>query len=396
VGLDRLAPNGGSSATGDPTLDIDPSRDGIEPDVAFTGANDTVAWVVWYEVGSSHLGLRDNDQVFAAKIVADPKADGGFHWRAVGNGTAGQVNTLDTTGANGFGNCSASTSAEDACSLNKLAGNDAEDPRVAAGSLTPGGTTVPWVTWSEDVGGHHAIFVSRLVGGDHFELFNNGNPVSTPGIDSATPDITFFGNTPYVSWTETRGDERRGFVGHFDATGAFVADTPGGIRLNPFRGGPAPLIDARVPLSSSCTADPFSADGTACTPGDVNAPFYTFTTAGSPQRLFAQSAIGGPNCVIFAACRVQVPIHHHIAHIVARLRLRSTVGILVERVHGHRVTRVGRVPLGTHHKGAIRLRWDLRVNGRRLGHGRYRITLRALDSHRNVLGVTKPVTIRVR
>ena len=74
VGVDRLDPNGGSSSTGDPTLNVDPSRDGIEPDIAFTGANDTVAWVVWYEVGSSHLGLRGNDQVFAARIVADPKA----------------------------------------------------------------------------------------------------------------------------------------------------------------------------------------------------------------------------------------------------------------------------------------------------------------------------------
>ena len=49
VGLDRLDPNGGSSATGDPTLNVDPSRNGIEPDIAFTGANDKVAWVVWYE-----------------------------------------------------------------------------------------------------------------------------------------------------------------------------------------------------------------------------------------------------------------------------------------------------------------------------------------------------------
>jgi hypothetical protein len=151
-----------------------------------------------------------------------------------------------------------------------------------------------------------------------------------------------------------------------------------------------------VPLSSSCTADPFSKDGSACTPGDVNAPFFTFTTAGSPQRLFAQSAIGGPNCVIFYACRIQIEIRHRIADIIARLRKRSTVGILVERIHGHKLTRVGRVPLGNHAKGEVHLRWDLRVGGKPLVRGRYRVTLRALDAHRNVLGLTTPVTIRVR
>ena len=46
-----------SSATGDPSLNVDPTRDGIEPDFAFTGKNattgqlDTVPWVVWYETG---------------------------------------------------------------------------------------------------------------------------------------------------------------------------------------------------------------------------------------------------------------------------------------------------------------------------------------------------------
>ena len=30
-------------------MNVDPTRDGIEPDMAFTGANDTVPWVVWYE-----------------------------------------------------------------------------------------------------------------------------------------------------------------------------------------------------------------------------------------------------------------------------------------------------------------------------------------------------------
>lgn len=72
VGLDRLASNGGSSSTGDPTLNVDPSRDGIEPDIVFTGPNDTVAWVVWYEKDASHLGLRNNEQVLTppAKTVS--------------------------------------------------------------------------------------------------------------------------------------------------------------------------------------------------------------------------------------------------------------------------------------------------------------------------------------
>jgi hypothetical protein len=57
---------------------------------------------------------------------------------------------------------------------------------------------------------------------------------------------------------------------------------------------------------------------------------------------------------------------------------------------------VGRVPLGHHRKGSLHRRWDLKVNGHRLRHGRYRITLRALDAHRNVLGLSTPVTITVR
>ena len=108
VGLDRLNPTtGASSPTGDPTLSVDPTRDGIEPDDAFTGPSDTVPWVVWYEQNPGLNGV-DNELVFAAKAVPDASADGGFHWVAVGNGTAGQNNVLDTTGANQFGPCLAS------------------------------------------------------------------------------------------------------------------------------------------------------------------------------------------------------------------------------------------------------------------------------------------------
>jgi hypothetical protein len=405
VGADRLAPNDGSSPTGDPTLNIDPSRDGIEPDIAFTGADDKVAWVVWYEVGSSALGLRSNDQVFAAKIVSDTTADGAFHWQAVGSGTAGQVNPLDTSHAPpGFGPCAVSTTSEDGCSLNSNPLNGAEDPRVAAGTLTPGSPTVPWVTWAEDTGsGKHAIFVARLVGGDHFDLFNGGRPVSHTNRDSASPDITFFGNVPYVSWVETRGSRKVGFIGHF-VNGVFVSDTPFGINQAP-RLRTASLIDFRVPLSSSCTADPFTGDGSACPVAQVNAPFDLFTTAGSPQRLFGQAVIGGLNCILFPGCKLALAAQGNGAVIKSGLGQSNNVGILVQRVirikrvHGKRVLvvrKVGRVPLGRHHKGRVKIRWNLKVNGHRLAPGRYAITLRALDRHRNVLGTTKTVVFTVR
>src|SRR6266478_1449561 len=225
VGLDGLNPSGPlPSDSGDPTLSIDPTRSGVEPDIAFTGPNDTVAWVVWYEEDPSQIdGLRSNDMVFAAKIVADATADGGFRWVAVGNGTAGQTNVLDTSGAHGFGNCAESPDAEDACSLNAIARRDAENPRVAARTLKPGGATVPWVVWQEDLGlgdGKHAVFVSRLVGGDHFELFNAGQPVSNMTNDATRPDITFSGNVPYISWQEEISDAQVTFVGHFEGGAA--------------------------------------------------------------------------------------------------------------------------------------------------------------------------------
>ena len=53
-------------------------------------------------------------------------------------------------------------------------------------------------------------------------------------------------------------------------------------------------------------------------------------------------------------------------------------------------------PLGLHHKGRVKIHWDLKVNGHLLKAGRYAITLRALDKHRNVLGTTKTVVIALK
>jgi len=293
VGLDRLNPTGPVSLdTGDPTLNVDPTRSGVEPDIAFTGPNDTVAWVVWYEEDPSGIeGLRNNDLIFAAKIVSDATADGGFHWVAVGNGTAGQTNVLDTSGLHGFGNCAESQGAEDACTLNAQARRNAENPRVAAGTLTPGGATVPWVVWQEELGeAHHAIFVSRLVGGDHFELFNAGAPVSDTVNDATRPDITFSGNVPYISWQETVAKADVTFVGHFEGGASapvFVLDTPTGIPNSGFGDLENPL---RAPISSGCTANPINGDGASCQGGAIGTPFFLHT-AGDPgsRQLFAEA-----------------------------------------------------------------------------------------------------------
>ncbi len=291
VGLERLNKTDSFTSPTGPTLNIDPSRDGIEPDIAFTGPSDTVTWVVWYEKGPSHIGLRGNEQVFAAKIVGNGAADGGGQWQAVGNGTAGKTETLDNSGIKHFGHCAASKPSENACSLNKVATNDAEDARIAAGTLVSGNPTVPRIVWSEDLGGgNHGIFVSRLVGGDHFELFNAGQPISNITHNAHNPDIVFNGNEPSVSWVEDLpGGVHKMFVGHFTGgavTPSFVLDTPGGVRQLPGTAA-AKVTDFRQPIASTCQATPFTADGTTC-PGGISFPFFSFTTKGSPRRIFAQ------------------------------------------------------------------------------------------------------------
>jgi len=145
--------------------------------------------------------------------------------------------------------------------------------------------------------------------------------------------------------------------------------------------------------------------GDACPVAAVNSPFLTFTTSTNPQALFGQAVIGGPNCVLFPGCNLAVLGSGTGAVIQAGLGQSNTVGILVQRivrtkrVHGKRVLvlqAVGRVPLGHHRRGRLKIRWNLKVNRHRLGPGKYLITLRALDNHRNVLGLTNPVIFTVK
>jgi hypothetical protein len=282
VGTER-----GPTAT-DPSLNVDTTRDAIEPDIAFTGANDAVPWVVWYETGLTGFALHTNDMVFAAKGVTDAGAgvDGGFHWQVVGQpGGGGALDTSGTT--HSLGPCAESQTAEAACSLNKDPAKDAADPRVAAGTMTPGAATVPWVVWDEDSAGVHQIFVARLVAGTHFELANSGQPISLSANPSTRPDITFSGNTPYVSWREnTGGGVDKAFFGHFanPSDPAFVLDASN-VDITA-----SAQADVREPISSTCIATPFNADGATCQGNAVGTPFFAFTNGiGSPLKLLADA-----------------------------------------------------------------------------------------------------------
>jgi uncharacterized delta-60 repeat protein len=74
----------------------------------------------------------------------------------------------------------------------------------------------------------------------------------------------------------------------------------------------------------------------------------------------------------------------------------EAVGILVQRRAHGRWVKVGRVPFGLKRRGRHRIRWKLRVNGRRLPPGLYRVRVRLLDRHGRVFEVSKPFRVRVR
>ncbi len=95
---------------------------------------------------------------------------------------------LDDSSGGGF--CGQSVANENACSLNANPAADAEDPRVAAGTMNPANPTVPWAVWDEGAPGAQQVFVSRLVGAGaaaKFVLANDGAPISNGAerLDSA-------------------------------------------------------------------------------------------------------------------------------------------------------------------------------------------------------------------
>ena len=104
----------------------------------------------------------------------------------------------------------------------------------------------------------------------------------------------------------------------------------------------------------------------------------------------------GVVCIVLA-CRTHIILQGPgLALLTTTLDRAVRIGILVQRIVGTKLIRIGRAPLGLHPEGRRRIRWDLRVNGHKLGKGRYVITLRALDNHEHVIARALPVSIDIR
>ena len=88
-----------------------------------------------------------------------------------------------------------------------------------------------------------------------------------------------------MTWREETSAGTIGFVGHFvnAANPTFVLDESD-VPLTP-----TAQADVREPISSSCIATPFNADGAACQGGAVGTPFFLFTNGTSPRGLFADA-----------------------------------------------------------------------------------------------------------
>ena len=173
------------AGTLDPSLNVDPTRNGVEPDIAFTGAQDSVPWVVWYEkdaTGTSASNqLRTNEMVFAAKGVTDGEAaDGGFHWVAVGNSAQGMLDTSGTAPQN-FGTCAAIAAIEEQLLAERRPDGRRRGPARGRRHDEPGQPDRAVGGLGRDRRRQHQVFVSRLVGAGaaaRFVLANGGQPIS--------------------------------------------------------------------------------------------------------------------------------------------------------------------------------------------------------------------------
>jgi len=196
---------GAPNRSQEPTLNVDRLRDGRRPVLAFAETGNAVPWVAWSEEG----GNRPK-RIFTSRGVVDANTPGGVNW----------VNVPACGGD------------ETACALNTNPLRDAEAPTMAAGSLTPGQASVPWIAWSEiGPSGKSQIFVSRLDTKTRNSFLNVGASLNVDqNHEAKLPFIVFVGKVPYVAWLEDDGTGRFTVqvrhLGSDPQTGTWTLDSP--------------------------------------------------------------------------------------------------------------------------------------------------------------------------
>ncbi len=206
------------------SLNFDPARSALNPDLAFAGAAKTVPWVVWTESGGTRA-----ERLFA-------KRWNGTSWESVGR--------------------QAACADEVACALNINAISPATNVRIAAGALPNEAIASPWLVFSEEgANGRQEIHVMRLDVGvvgdstdDRFVAVGgavNAECLGNAGVSSArannidlraagqldaaaqqmaeartsggiatAPEIVFVGNVPHIAWVEAASGREVLYVCH--------------------------------------------------------------------------------------------------------------------------------------------------------------------------------------
>ncbi|MCU0490456.1 MAG: hypothetical protein MUD01_02515 [Chloroflexaceae bacterium] len=221
IGNFRWIPTGApTSAPNEPSINVDVNRDGVEPDMIFSGPNNTVPWVVWYEKGNNRP-----ERVFAARAIADSSAGvlGGFRWQIEPGCNGDEVN----------------------CALNRNPNRDAEDAKIASGTLPGEDVTKPkpWIVFQENDGNYNQIYVSKFDGTKFVPVGGSLNLLPNQNAEAA--DIVFVGNVPFVSFVQHVGPLRLLVVRHLanPSTGRWdLTSSPRGLNVVPRNPADAPSL----------------------------------------------------------------------------------------------------------------------------------------------------------
>jgi WD40-like Beta Propeller Repeat len=116
---------------------------------------------------------------------------------------------------------------------------------------------------------------------------------------------------------------------------------------------------------------------------DPRPTFNPYPAANNIHSIRPGDISWGQTCLVIALCTATItlapaPTGPTGLQSNPNLSTPASIGFLVERYRGKHLSRVGRVPFGDKAKGRARVRWNLRIKGRPLARGRYRITLRAV------------------